>query len=432
MTPFVLAGRILFACLLFFLSLTSLYAQENELDTLVNSFKEYNKLAWQEKIFVHTDKDFYVAREIIWFKVYDTDASFHKPVRMSKVAYLEIMNSAQKPILQAKISLRNGTGKGSLYLPFTMGSGTYQVRAYTSWMKNFSPDYCFQKNITLINSLSSLDLATRKNLPAYDIHFFPEGGNLVSSLESRLAFKATDQYGKGIACTGSVINQKNDTVARFQSHKFGMGHFLFTPLANESYTAIIKTRDGKTFSSSLPKVYEEGYVLSLEDTPSGRLNIRIQVSKQVSGSTTAPVFLLGHTRQVLKVAEVQTLRDGKAVFSIEKGRLGEGISHITVFNNLGQPVCERLYFKRPAQKMVIDVKTDQPQYTSRKKVAVNVLTRDGEGNPIMADMSLSVYMIDSLQQPHPTDILSYLWLSSDLNGYVESPEYYLQQASPEV
>jgi len=44
----------------------------------------------------------------------------------------------------------------------------------------------------------------------------------------------------------------------------------------------------------------------------------------------------------------------------------------------------------------------------------------------MADMSVSVFMIDSLQPSSYTDIRSYLLLTSELKGKITSPEYYFQ------
>ena len=45
-----------------------------------------------EKLFLHTDKEFYLAGEVVWFKVYCVDVSFHKPMNISKLAYVEILH----------------------------------------------------------------------------------------------------------------------------------------------------------------------------------------------------------------------------------------------------------------------------------------------------------------------------------------------------
>lgn len=41
-----------------------------------------------------------------------------------------------------------------------------------------------------------------------NLKFFPEGGNLVEGIPSRVAFEATDAYGNPIALSGTVINRE--------------------------------------------------------------------------------------------------------------------------------------------------------------------------------------------------------------------------------
>jgi uncharacterized protein YfaS (alpha-2-macroglobulin family) len=109
---------------------------QTNMDTIVNSYKNYRNQHFQEKLFIHTDKDFYTAGEIMWFKVYATDAIFNKPLSLSKLCYVELLSAEHKQVLQAKIALKNAGGNGSFQLPFSLNTGSYVLRSYTSWMKN--------------------------------------------------------------------------------------------------------------------------------------------------------------------------------------------------------------------------------------------------------------------------------------------------------
>jgi len=410
------------------LSLLLLTSHAQVIQEVQNSFNLYKQSALQEKIFVHTDKDTYLPGEILWFKIYCVDGNDHKPLNLSKVVYVDVLDNNQNPIIQAKVAINNGIGNGSLYIPVSVTNGNYKFRAYTSWMKNFSPDFYFEKPITLINPLKSPEAVVAATAPVYDIQFFPEGGSLVSGLKSKVAFKAVGQNGKGISLAGIVIDQHSDTVARFKSLKFGMGSFSFTPASNNKYKAIIKIDDNAPITKDLPEINSQGYVMALTDDGSGQLNITVKTNDNVGGS----IYLFAHTRQTVKDAEMADVNSGIAHFTISKNTLGEGISHITIFNSAKQPVCERLYFKRPAQQLFIDVKTDQQQYDLRKKVNVSILAKDPPGKALNADLSMSVYRIDSLQAIDRSDIFSYLWLNSDLKGNIESPGYYFKNANAET
>ena len=406
------------------LLLLALNSRAQVIQDVQNSFNLYKNSALQEKVFVHTDKTTYLPGELIWFKIYCVDGNTHKPLDLSKVVYVELLDNAQSPVIQGKIAMKNGIGDGSLYVPVAINSGNYKLRAYTSWMKNFSPDYYFEKTITLVNPLKSPDNTAKATTNNYDVQFFPEGGNLVAGIQSKVGFKAVNSYGKGANVSGAVISANNDTVARFKSLKFGMGSFTITPAPGNTYKAVVRLPDGTTISKTLPDAAGHGYVMHVADNGS-------QLAVNVSG-TDGLVYLFVHTRQQVVAAETGNISNGKATFAINKSALGDGISSITIFNNAKQPVCERLYFKRPAQKLFIDASADQQQYALRKKVNISVSAKGAANAAVNASMSMAVYRVDSLQEVDHTNIFDYLWLNSDLKGNIESPDYYFASVNAET
>jgi hypothetical protein len=392
-------------------------------------FEQFCQKNHNEKLFVHTDKNFYLAGEIMWFKVYNVDAGNHQPVDASKIAYLEILDKENKPVMQAKIALKKGKGNGSFYLPVSINSGNYRLRAYTNWMKNFPAEWYFEKPVTIINSLKRLSVPAKDTVNHYYAAFFPEGGNLVKNVQSKIAFQVTDQYGKGIDCKGTLLTESNDTLLSFQSLKSGIGNFLFTPSSTQNYKAIISLPNGQTLSQNIPAVHEHGYVMHLQEEATGTIKITI------SGNAVPDqlVYLFVHSRQLMQVAEKQLLQNGMASFTIDKNKLADGLSNFTVFNSNQQPVCERLYFKKPAQVLNISATSNGSAYNSRKRVGLSVqtqITNIQQGVP--ANMSLAVYRLDSLQTVDANSILSYFWLSSELKGNIESPGYYFSNNSDEV
>ena len=71
----------------------------------------------------------------------------------------------------------------------------------------------------------------------------------------------------------------------------------------------------------------------------------------------------------------------------------------------------------------------QREYLPRKKVNISVTASDTNGQPVNADMSAGVYLTDSLQAEQETNVLNYLWLSSDLKGPIEFPQYYFENSA---
>ena len=338
---------------------------------------------------------------------------------LSKVVYVEVLDNKQNPVVQAKIAMIDGAGSGSIFLPISLTTGNYLLRAYTSWMKNFSPDYYYYKKLTIINPLKSPVVQNKGATVNYDVQFFPEGGNLVNGLTSIVGFKATDQYGNGVNFKGLIIDKNNDTVARFEPFKFGIGHFAFKPDSHNTYKAVIKL-NGKIIQEDLPLINETGDVMTVKDNRNGQVEVTVN-----SNMPPENIYLFVHSRGVIKAVESASVDNGKAFFMVNKNTLGDGISQFTIFNSKQQPLCERVFFKRPAQQLMIDAATDQQQYLTRKKVTIAINAKI-HTNPAVAGLSLSVYRLDSLQHADKEDISNYLWLSSDLKGNIESPDFYFK------
>jgi hypothetical protein len=408
---------------------THAFCQSDILTDLSNSFNQAQKEFAQEKMYLHTDKSFYLAGEIIWFKLYNVEAGSNILTDLSKVAYVEVVGKDQKSVLQAKISLRNGLGSGSLYIPFTFGSGNFILRAYTSWMKNLNADHFYEKNITIINSTKSLGLKPKIDSTQFDIQFFPEGGNLVNDLESKVAFRMVDKTGKFITAEGIIVGKNKDTIVSFHPFKFGIGHFVFTPHADNQYKAIVKISDTNSVTIPLPTALTQGYAMELKDTTDNEVAIMV---RSINIPSNQPVFLIVSSHDAAKVSRVEQMNNNLGVFLVKKDLLDDGVSRFTVFNSNRQPVCERSYFKRPVQQLLINVKSDKEGYDFRKKISIDLSTADRSGKPILADLSLAVYKTSALEPGGKDNIFSYLWLTSDLKGNIESPEFYFNESSQEL
>ncbi|WP_205503330.1 hypothetical protein [Rufibacter psychrotolerans] len=433
-SPFHLKNRIrgvrsVFGLLLLGLSFGSASGQIRSLNNLQAALQAHQEKNVQEKLFLHLDRPAYACGETMWFKVYNVDGTRHQPLRMSKVAYVEVLDAANKSVLQGKIALQEGSGNGSFVLPATLPSGNYRVRAYTNWMKNFGPEFYFGQPVTIINTFQPLTLKAQKDTAAYAIRFFPEGGQLVNGLPAKVAFKATNSFtGKGAFCQGQVLDQAGNVVASFEPATLGMGHFRFTPTSAGAYTAVVQFAGGQEVRQKLPAVQEQGYTLGLEENSAQQVLFTAAASYQQA----EPLYLLGHTRQQVVVAATATLVNGKAQFLVAKDSLPAGITHFTLFNSQQQPVAERLFFTRPTQLLQIEATLGQTQIGPREKVTLDLLTSLLPGQPSAANLSVAVFRQDSLQAAAPADITAYLYLTSDLKGTVEAPASYFKETSPQA
>jgi hypothetical protein len=403
------------------------HAQKLPVDTLVKRFEHYRDHAFQEKIYAHLDRNFYLTGETLWFKTYIVDASFHQPSDVSKVAYAEILDKADFPVLQAKIEVKEGLGSGSFFLPASLSSGNYRFRVYTNWMKNFSADFYYGQTITIVNPFVIPESIRPAQAGSCHVDFFPEGGHLVTGIRSKVAFKISEPSGKSTSCSGAVLNNRGDTIASLTPDKAGLGYFFVSPSHDEKYRVILGNTAVDNKQHAFPEVNDAGYVMHLLD--SGEF---LKVFVTAKGVHDRNVFLFAHARQIIARAESQPLRNNKAAFLLSKADLADGISHFTIFNEDLQPVCERLYFIYPKKTLDIEITSNQKVFAPRRKVVLSLQTKidNGQGRP--AELSMSVYKVDSLSTPNAMSIYPYLWLGSDLAGPIQSPEYYLDRSQPKA
>jgi hypothetical protein len=129
--------------------------QPAQLDNITGKFIKYTQSVPWEDVFVHTDREEYIAGEELWFNVYLIDRQRNKPSSLSRIVYFEVLNPDNHPVVQKRIEIEKGFGPGQVILPDTLSTGNYTLRAYTNWMKNFLPSDCFMKNINIYNTLNS-------------------------------------------------------------------------------------------------------------------------------------------------------------------------------------------------------------------------------------------------------------------------------------
>lgn len=296
------------------------------------------------------------------------------------------------------------------------------------WFKNQSPSAV---KPGMINTTIRLDenRVVAKNfaiMPSpgnIDLQFFPEGGDLVGGLTSIVAFKATGSDGRGVPVRGYLTDQENNRITAFRSEHLGMGTFVFRPKAAMSYKAVIEFEDGTERTFKLPEIQPKGLVLSVANSNPDELRLSISSSPEFAGQE---ITVLAQSNNKIHFAAKSMLIGTRLATDIPTARFPEGILHITLFSTQNEPLAERLVFINHRKQLKIDLNTAIKEYSKREKVQLSLNVTDSNGNPVLG--SFSVAVVDESKVPYEenneTTILSNLLLTSDLKGYVQSPNYY--------
>ncbi len=395
---------------------------------LANDYKAFGLLA--EKAYIHTDKDFYIAGEIMWFKLYTVDAYTKKISDFNKVGYVEVLNREGQAILQAKIALGKAGGSGSFYLPLTIKSDEYVVRVYTAWMKNAGAGSFFEKRITVVNTMRAdgvAELPAKEDINSWEVVFFPEGGDMIEGVEAKVAFRVIGPDGKGIAASGVIVDNNGDTLQSFHTARFGMGQFLIKPEAGKTYSALLKDEAGKMGQSALPKALPQGYGLNIiEDKNPGIIRLKLAFQGSSLQQQVKPVTLVVHQGGKISFSAAYTLVSGSESFiEVDREKLGSGVNYFTLFNEKGQPLAERLIFIKPELQFNLEIAASKKVFKAKEKVELTTAVLSNVVDSFYC--SMSIYKMQPWYTPSSVNMLNYLLLGSDLKGQIESPSFYLSE-----
>lgn len=302
-------------------------------------------------------------------------------------------------------------GKGNLQIDFINNTAQFKHGAIVSRIK--------VNDKTIVNTIPVNAIAGDVN-----IQFFPESGNMVNALPSKIAFKAVGANGLGKAINGSVMDNNGQEIAKLTTSHLGMGSFIMVPQAGQTYTAQVTFDDGSKVIMPLPKAIDQGYVLTVNNTlDPDNIAIRITASKELIGSE---VGLVIHSGGDICYATKVKLENVITAAKVSKQTFPSGIAQLTLFNSAGEAVNERIIFINNPDRLKLDVAPEQAVFATRGKMKFNITAFAPGDKPALS--SLSAAVIDESKVPvdetDETTILSSILLSSDIKGYIEKPNYY--------
>jgi hypothetical protein len=394
-----------------------------------------------EKVYLHTDRNYYASGDEIWFKAYLVNAQSNYPVNTSNTLYTELIDPSNTIIASHVVRVDSGYAIGDFKLDESLATGTYRIRAYTSWIKNFGNHFVFEKQIqvTAVTAENkTVVAASKKNStvssnPAgiYTIHFFPEGGSMVEGINAVVAFKAEDINGNGIEASGTVITSTGDTVAHFKSLFSGMGSFNFTPVAGKQYKALLQYPQHITVTENFPEALHQGYVLKVSAAQNDSVAVNVFANAAIMQAHPSGEITIAakHGGRILH-KEKLLLSNLQTATTISTKDFPAGICSITLYDDSLRPNCERLIYVQDKNPLQVNISTNKTVYKSKEKVVVNISVTDAQQHPVQASLSMAA-IDDGVEKATAENISSYLLLQSEIKGKIENAAAYFDVNNPQ-
>lgn len=422
--------------------------------------------AFQEKVYLHLDNNWYFTGDTIWYKAYTVRADNNCPSPLSRILYVELLNEQGFLVERQQLVIDyDGHSHGQFCLSDTAFAGYYELRAYTKWMLNFGITndslneqthfkYCypnlFSRVIPVYTCPDSIINYNRRLMPqrstvgtysikypekSVNVRFYPEGGNLINGIESEIAFEVENYLTKRINTKG-VIYEDDRPIDTISCIHRGRGKFSLLPHEGRKYTAVFEY-DGKKEKFNLPKAKDEGYVIKVSNDINDAF-LTVNIRTLMDRAKTIGMSVVISCRGRISVSKNIDFINGNALLEIPQEVLQTGVNDIYLIDSTGNVLLNRKSFiYKNFEKSKVDVITDKKNKIQpyEKLILAFKLHNDSVITTSHANQRFSLAIRDK-SQSEPSfctgNIMTELLLQSDIKGFIETPEYYFSPNNPQA
>ncbi len=324
-----------------------------------------------EYVYVHTDRELYIAGEYLQYKAYllnDED----KQDLQSKFVYLAV-RSESEVVKRATMVVDGSYTSGSIYLQDTLSTGYYELIAHTNWMRNKGEEAYFRKPLLIVNRFDESPeylLHDTRDTDDLQLFFIPESGNFLKELDNNLLVKTKGNFDTALREIW-ILNQYNDTIdtiANSVLNVHGFTTFSIVPDPGYTYYAVI---DGVDRTFKLPKARKSGCILKVNEE-NNKLRIEILSAEESPSVDWVRIKYKDNVVYEERVYEKPFITE----VPLDDQGIPEGLLFLEAGGRGWGKVAERIWYNDHAENSEILIETDKEQYDKRDEIS---LTIDGSG-----------------------------------------------------
>lgn len=448
---------------------------DNALGNHVNRLAKIGQIIPQEKVYVHMDNTSYFLGDSIWFSAYLRRTNDDQFSNISGILYVELLNHDGYLMERKMIDTKKGYGYGAFYVDPDWYAGYYELRAYTRWQLNWGiteHEHSEESKYWFINKemqnkyYTDYEKLYSRVFPVYDapkapgqynenmtlrqliryykndpdkpklqLKLYPEGGELIYGVPCRIAYEAT--YTDGMFAKGNLTidNGKGVEPTIVPTVSRGRGVFTITPKKGMSRNIKFVASNEDKASCKLPDIQEDGVAINVQRHDS-LWTIKIYNAGNVSTDSLGLTIM--HEGRVRYFYE---LNDTSKTIVINNDDLENGINQATIFDTQGRIYADRLFFvTRPElAKRALTVSGIKDEYQPYEHINLNV-SMDSEVLENISNkrdnnsgfISLSVRDSETSNQLFDNaSMQAEMLLSSEIRGFVPSPDWYFEKDDAE-
>lgn len=391
-------------------------------DKLDRAIQNLEKNYAQEKIYILTDKEQYVAGDNIWFKTFVFEG--YDLTSISSTLFVELYDNDKKLIGSKTLLLVNGEASGNFTLKDDAKENAYFIRAYTPWMANFSEDFQLMKPITVYNPSSPQKLERSANTQ-WIANASPEGGTFVNGLSSKFSVRLSSAGVLPSDWSGYVIDADHpkDKLASFKNLDQNVATFNLTPKLGANYKVIVEDKKSNQQTLDLPIVTEKGINLRVENNKDG-IKYTLKGANLPQGLQNYKIVgtINNHLAYKANIKNTSSEISSSIPSAIFEGK--NGILQLAILDESYNLVAQRLVFVNPDKLSFVKPTLQNQSFNPSPRAKNNF---EIENKSTFSRYTVLIQDESDTSQKDDNNLLSTLWLTGDFPSKIYAPSQYFSK-----
>ena len=270
-------------------------------------------------------------------------------------------------------------------------------------------------------------------LQTLDLTMYPEGGELIAGLPTRVYLEAKTPAKKPADIAGVVVDASGNLVTTYRTEHEGRGRFRFTPEKGGKYTLKITEPSGIRTTYPLPAVKDSGAIVSsVRDHTEKGAPVRLRVGTAAGGKITVTL-----SKREVEVSSITWEATAGVIADVvlRPPATADGVLRATVWDEKGTPLAERLVYRQPMKSLKISVTPDKSAYVPGGQATLTVTATDETGEPVSAVVGVTVTddsVLEMIEKREQAPRLPVMVLLEDEVKELADAHVYLDEANPKA
>ncbi len=347
-----------------------------------------NCYAQSSNIYLHTDRDYYLPGDTVWFKGY-----FLKEGAIARDLhnmYIKLINDEGNEMWRSVALINDGVTASYFRIPPEYSGSEIFINANT--LLDSCPDgRPYFKKIGILHlsqsGFHSSDIITQSilhNSAVFNISIYAEGGCLLSNLENKLIIRSSDSWGYPSMAKGKLVDDKGSLLSNFETDSAGLASIECTFSGERRYTLHWTDAGGANHQNEIQRSIMGTKVRLIEQGS----QILVQLQTNLASQTIRVVAGLG--KRHLFDQALTLIKNKKVNIPLKKTDLEYGILRAHVLNDQQQVISRNSLLVGGKEIQISPIVTISSTFKEKSEGRVRVTLPGGE-----RIAKLSVAVIDA-------------------------------------